>query len=191
MYVKIFKCWKRYKLASLGNKKQFWGNFMFSGVLWTCFISEYQKVNLCYFMEEIHVHPLMLMLCKYLILLVDTSEHQKGDLMLNLYMYPIILMYCKYLIPLVDTSVYFPQGLYFYIHLAKLIPWRFLKPAVYKYPTTVNISEIYIFSPKPCPWMWHLMCRNRVTNGSDRKPETGKTCSLKLALFKNPIGAAL
>ena len=77
------------------------------------------------------------------------------------------------------------------LHLAKLIPRRFLKPAVFKYPTTVNNPEIYILLPKPCPWMWHLMCGNRVRNGSDRKPETGKTCSLKPALFKNPIGAAL
>ena len=45
--------------------------------------------------------------------------------------------------------------------------------------------------PKPCPWMWHLMCGNRVRNGSDRKPQTGKTHSLKLALFKNSIGVAL
>ena len=67
----------------------------------------------------------------------------------------------------------------------------FLKPAVFKYRTTVNNSEIYILLPKPCPWMWHLMCGNHVRNGSDRKPETGKTRSLKLALFKNPIGAAL
>ena len=35
------------------------------------------------------------------------------------------------------------------------------------------------------------MCGNHVRNGSDRKPETGKTRSLKLALFKSPIGAAL
>ena len=80
---------------------------------------------------------------------------------------------------------------YIHIHLAKLIPMRFLKPAVCKYPTTVNNSEIYILLPKPCPWMWHLMCGNRVRDGSDRKPKTGKTRSLKLALFKNPIGAAL
>ena len=77
------------------------------------------------------------------------------------------------------------------LHLAKLIPQRFLKPAVCKYPTTVNNSEIYILLPKPCPWMWHLICGNRARNGSDRKPEIGKTHSLKLALFKNPIGAAL
>ena len=70
------------------------------------------------------------------------------------------------------------------IHLAKLIPQRFLKPAVCKYPTTVNNFEIYILLPKPCPWMWHLMCGNRVRNGSDRKPKTGKTRSLKLALLK-------
>ena len=77
------------------------------------------------------------------------------------------------------------------LHLAKLIPQRFLKPTVCRYPTTVNNSEIYILLPKPCSWMWHLMCGNRIRNGSDRKPETGKTCSLKLALFKNSIGAAL
>ena len=32
---------------------------------------------------------------------------------------------------------------------------------------------------------------NCVRNGSDRKPETGKTCSIKLALLKTPIGASL
>ena len=77
------------------------------------------------------------------------------------------------------------------VHFAKLIPQQFLKPAVCKYPTTANNSEIYVLLPKPCPWIWHLMCGNRVRNGSNRKPETGKTRSLKLALFKNPIGAAL
>ena len=77
------------------------------------------------------------------------------------------------------------------IHLAKWIPRRFLKPAVCKYPTTVNNSEIYILLLKLCHWMWHLMCGNRVRNGSERQPETGKTRSPKLALFKNPIGAAL
>ena len=34
------------------------------------------------------------------------------------------------------------------------------------------------------------MCGNRIRKGSDRKLETGKTRSLKLALFKNPIDAA-
>ena len=77
------------------------------------------------------------------------------------------------------------------LHLANLIPRRFLKPAVCKYPTTVNSSEIYILLPKPCPWMWHLICGNCVRNGSDRKPKTGKTHSLKLALLKIPIGAVL
>ena len=67
----------------------------------------------------------------------------------------------------------------------------FWKPAVCKYPTTVNNSEIYILLPKPCPWMWHLMCGNRVRFGSDRMPETGKTHSLKLAHLKIPIGGAL
>ena len=73
----------------------------------------------------------------------------------------------------------------------KKIPWQFLKPAVCKYLLTVNNSEINILLPKPCPWMWHLMCRNCVRFGSIRKPETGKTHSLKLALLKIPIGAAL
>ena len=77
------------------------------------------------------------------------------------------------------------------VHLAQLIPRRFLKPAVCKYPTSVNNSEIYILLPNPCLWMCYLMWGNRVRNGSDRKPETGKTLSLKLALLKNPIGPAL
>ena len=38
-----------------------------------------------------------------------------------------------------------------HVHLAKFIPWQFLKQAVCKYPTTVNNSEIYILLPKPCP----------------------------------------
>ena len=85
-----------------------------------------------------------------------------------------------------------PYKLCYDVHLAKLIPRRFLKPAMCKYPTTMNNSEIYILLPKPCPWMWHLLCGNRERNGSDRKPETGKTRLLKLALFlKNPIGAAM
>ena len=70
------------------------------------------------------------------------------------------------------------------IHLAKLIPQRFLKPAVCKYPTTVNNSEIYILLPKSSPWMWHLICGNRVRNASDREPETDKTRLPKLALIK-------
>ena len=78
-----------------------------------------------------------------------------------------------------------------YAHLAQKVPWRFLKPAVCKYPTTVINSEIYILLPKPCPWMWHLVYGDHVRNGGDRKPETGKICSPKLALLKIPIGAAL
>ena len=38
----------------------------------------------------------------------------------------------------------------------------FLKPAVCKYPNTVNNSEICILLPKPCPWMWHLMCESKI-----------------------------
>ena len=77
------------------------------------------------------------------------------------------------------------------IRLAQEVPRRFLKPAVCKYPTTVNNSEIYILLPKPYPWMWHIMCGNRVRNGSGRKSETDKTCSLNLAILKIPIGVAL
>ena len=73
--------------------------------------------------------------------------------------------------------------------LGTKIPRRFLKPDICKNPTTVNKSEIYILLPKLCPWMWHLMCGNRVRTVSDRKPETGKTRSLKFGLLKNPIGA--
>ena len=83
------------------------------------------------------------------------------------------------------------SDLWFNIHFAQKIPRRFLKPAMCKYPTTVNNSEIYILLPKPCPWMWYLMCGNRVRFGSNGKPEIGKTRSLKLALLKIAIGAAL
>ena len=44
------------------------------------------------------------------------------------------------------------------VHLAKKVPQRFLKPAVCKYPTNMNYHEICMLLPKPCPWMWHLMC---------------------------------
>ena len=106
------------------------------------------------------------------------------------------LSFCVCTLPYLPTYPnqkvgHWAKPVWMYMHLAKLIPQRFLKPAVCKYPTTVNNSEINILLPKPCPWMGHLICGNRVRNGSDRKPETGKTHSLKLALFKNPIGAAL
>ena len=59
-----------------------------------------------------------------------------------------------------------------------------LKTSRMQYPATVNNSEMYSLLSKPCPWMWHLMSGNRVRNGSDRKHETGKALSLKLALLK-------
>ena len=46
-----------------------------------------------------------------------------------------------------------------YIHLAQLIPQQFLKPAVCKYPTTVNKSDIYMYIllPKPYSLMLHIV----------------------------------
>ena len=41
--------------------------------------------------------------------------------------------------------------LFKYIHFAHLIPRRFLKPTVCKYPTTVNNCEKYIFFAKALP----------------------------------------
>ena len=73
------------------------------------------------------------------------------------------------------------------IHLARLIPWRFLKPAVCKYSTTVNKSEINILFPKPYSLMWHLVRGNRVRNGHDRRPETRRMRSPKVALLKIPM----
>ena len=70
------------------------------------------------------------------------------------------------------------------VHLAQLIPWRFLKPAVCKYPITVIKSEMYILLPKPYSLMWHLVHGNRVKNGRDRRPETSQMCSPKVTLLK-------
>ena len=71
-----------------------------------------------------------------------------------------------------------------YVHLAQKVPPRFLKPAVCKYPTTVNKSEICILLLKPYSLMWHLVCGNRVRNGRDRRPETRRMSSPTVALFK-------
>ena len=70
------------------------------------------------------------------------------------------------------------------IHLAKLIPWRFQKPAMCKYPITVIKSEICILLPKPYSLMWHLVCGNRVRNGRNRRPQTRRMRSTKVALSK-------
>ena len=58
------------------------------------------------------------------------------------------------------------------IHLAQKVPQRFSKPAVCKYPATVNKSEIYILLQKPYSLMWHLVLGNHVRNGRDRRPKT-------------------
>ena len=52
------------------------------------------------------------------------------------------------------------------------------------FDTTVHNSEIYIWLPKPCPLMWHLVHRNHVRNGWERWPETCKICLPKVALLK-------
>ena len=69
------------------------------------------------------------------------------------------------------------------IHLAKLIPRRFLKPAVCKYLTTVNKSEIYILLPKPYSLMWNLVRGNRVRNGCNRS-KTRRMRSPKVQFWK-------
>ena len=71
-----------------------------------------------------------------------------------------------------------------YIHLAQLIPRYFLKPAMCKYSITVIKSEIYILLPKPYSLMWCLVHRNHVRNGHDRRPETRRMRSPKVALLK-------
>ena len=71
-----------------------------------------------------------------------------------------------------------------HIHLAKLIPRWLLKPAVCKYPTTVNKSEINILLPKPYSVMWHLVRGNRVRNGRDRRPKHVKCVHQKLHFWK-------
>ena len=75
-----------------------------------------------------------------------------------------------------------------WIHLAQKIPGLFSKPAMCKYPTTVNKSEIYFLLPKPYSLMWHLVCVNCVRNGRDRKPETRRMHSPKVATFQNSYG---
>ena len=77
------------------------------------------------------------------------------------------------------------------LHLVQKVPWQIFKTSCVQISKTANNYEIYMLLPKPCPWMWHLMCQSCVRNDSDRKPETGETCSPKLALLKIPIGAAL
>ena len=70
------------------------------------------------------------------------------------------------------------------VHLAQIIPRRFLKPAVCKYPITVIKSEIYILFPKPYPLMWYLVHGNRVRNARNRSPQTRRMRSPKVALLK-------
>ena len=72
--------------------------------------------------------------------------------------------------------------------LGKIIPRRFLKPAVCKYPAIVNKSQIYTLLPKPYSLMWHIVRGNRVRNGRDRTPETRRMRSPKVALFENSYG---
>ena len=62
-------------------------------------------------------------------------------------------------------------------------PRRFLKPAVCKYPTTVNKSEIYILLEKPYGLIWHLVRGNCRGNGRGRRPETRRMRSPKVALL--------
>ena len=73
----------------------------------------------------------------------------------------------------------------------KKVPWRFLKPVMCKYPTTVNISEIYILLLKPCSLMWHLVRGYRVRNCRDTRPETGWMRSPKVAHLKIPMDSVL
>ena len=70
------------------------------------------------------------------------------------------------------------------IHLAKLIPRRFSKPAVGKYPKTVIKSGIYISLSKSYSLMWHLVRGNLVRNGCNRRPQTRRMRSPKVALLK-------
>ena len=74
------------------------------------------------------------------------------------------------------------------LHLAQKVSRRFLKPAVWNYPTTLNDPETYILLSKPCPLMWHPVRGNRVWNGGDRWPETRKICLPKITLFENSYG---
>ena len=70
-----------------------------------------------------------------------------------------------------------------HVHLAKLIPRRFKKPAVCKYPITVIESERDILLPKPYSLMWYFVCGNRVRNCRDRRPQTRRMRSPKVALL--------
>ena len=68
--------------------------------------------------------------------------------------------------------------------MVQIIPWRFLKPTVCKYPITVIKSEIYILLPKLYALMCYIVRGNRARNGRDRRPETRRMRSPKVALLK-------
>ena len=53
-----------------------------------------------------------------------------------------------------------------------------------KYPITVIKSQIYILLPKPYSLMWHLVSGNRVRNDRNRRPQTRRMRSPKVALLK-------
>ena len=56
---------------------------------------------------------------------------------------------------------------------------------------SVNKSEINILLPKPYSLMWHLVRRNRVRNGRDRRLEIRQMRSPKVALLKIPMDSVL
>ena len=68
--------------------------------------------------------------------------------------------------------------------LGKINSSAVLKPAVCKYPDTVIKSEIYMLLPKPYSLMRHLEHGNHVRNDRDRRPQTHRMRSSKVALLK-------
>ena len=90
-------------------------------------------------------------------------------------------------LPLLPPSGYATAFTYTVFTLGTKSSQAVFEPAVCKYPTTVNQSEIYSLLPKPYSLMRHLVRGNRVRNGRDRRPETRRMSSQKLALLKIPM----
>ena len=65
-------------------------------------------------------------------------------------------MHVENLFHFCEVSSFLLKSQFLYIHLAQKLPWRFLKLAMCKFPTTVNDSEIHILLPKPYSLMWTL-----------------------------------
>ena len=63
--------------------------------------------------------------------------------------------------------------------------YYFLKPALLKYPTTVNNSEIHILLSNLCLFMWHLMREICVTHGRNKKVRNTQNSFTKYGTYEN------